>query len=145
MLCVLTFMQFIAVKFEQIVAFSSVPQAAAAVALRRSFPSQQVLAADRHLFEGRDIVYPGSARRNGDRSSLMALRVELSACGLVSNNGRNEARLAAYLLSLLSFLVLLPGHPEHGPFYIVRGLINAIPRFPWKARRNFHDAHLIES
>lgn len=50
-------------------------------------------------------------------------------------DGRQEARLTAYLLSLLSFLVLLPGHPELGPFYIVRGLINAIPRFAWKARR----------
>jgi len=43
-----------------------------------------------------------------------------------------EEKLAAYLLSLLSLLVVTPGHPEHGPFYIVQGLINAIPKFPWQ-------------
>eukprot|EP00601_Ochromonadales_sp_CCMP2298_P014801 CAMPEP_0173217416 /NCGR_PEP_ID=MMETSP1142-20121109/486_1 /TAXON_ID=483371 /ORGANISM="non described non described, Strain CCMP2298" /LENGTH=535 /DNA_ID=CAMNT_0014144999 /DNA_START=91 /DNA_END=1696 /DNA_ORIENTATION=- len=42
-----------------------------------------------------------------------------------------EERLAPLLLNLLSTLVVAPGHPEHGPFYIVQGLLNAIPRFPW--------------
>jgi len=29
---------------------------------------------------------------------------------------------------------IVPGHPAHGPFYIVQGLINAIPRFAWQVR-----------
>ena len=28
--------------------------------------------------------------------------------------------------------MLVPGHPDHGPFYIVQGLLNAIPKFPWQ-------------
>ena len=44
-----------------------------------------------------------------------------------------EQRLAQYLSSLLSTLVLVPGHPDHGPFYIVQGLLNAVPKYPWQA------------
>ena len=43
-----------------------------------------------------------------------------------------EERLCTYLRSLLSTLVLAPGHPDHGPFYIVQGLLNAIPKFSWQ-------------
>jgi hypothetical protein len=39
-----------------------------------------------------------------------------------------EDRLVRYLRSVLAFLVVAPGHPEHGPFYIVSGLLNAVPR-----------------
>ncbi len=44
-----------------------------------------------------------------------------------------EDRLATYLLALLATLVVTPGHPEHGPFYIVQGLINAVPKYQWQA------------
>lgn len=50
-----------------------------------------------------------------------------------SRRVHTEDRLASYLRSLLSTLVVAPGHPEHGPFYIVQGLLNAMPRFPWQA------------
>lgn len=43
-----------------------------------------------------------------------------------------EDRLSAYLLSLLSTMVISPGHPEHGPFYMVQGLFNAMPKFQWQ-------------
>ena len=54
--------------------------------------------------------------------------------GVVEGRGKvhTEARLAAYLKSLLSTLVVVPGHPDHGLFYIVKGLLNAIPRYPWQ-------------
>lgn len=45
----------------------------------------------------------------------------------------SEDRLCSYMRSLLSMLVVAPGHPEHGPFYIVQGLLNALPKFPWQA------------
>jgi hypothetical protein len=44
-----------------------------------------------------------------------------------------EEKLFFYLSSLLSTLVATPGHPEHGPFYIVQGLINAVPKYGWQA------------
>lgn len=43
-----------------------------------------------------------------------------------------EEKLASFVKSLLGTLVVTPGHPEHGPFYIVQGLRNALPRFPWQ-------------
>jgi len=34
----------------------------------------------------------------------------------------------------ICFSRILPtGHPDHGPFYIIQGLVNAVPRFPWQA------------
>lgn len=42
-----------------------------------------------------------------------------------------EERLAEYLNNLLSFLVVVPGHPELGPFYIIQGLLNALAKFAW--------------
>ena len=44
-----------------------------------------------------------------------------------------EGKLISTLLSLMSTFVVVPGHPEHGPFYLVKGLINAIERYPWKS------------
>jgi hypothetical protein len=49
-----------------------------------------------------------------------------------SNNPAHIAaeRLSELLLQLLGFLVIVPGHPEHGPFYVVQGLLNALPQCP---------------
>ncbi len=41
----------------------------------------------------------------------------------------SEGRLAAFLKQFLSFLVVVPGHPSHGPFYLISGLLKSIPRF----------------
>ena len=40
--------------------------------------------------------------------------------------------IPAFVKSLLSMLVVVPGHPEHGPFYIIQGLLNALPRYSWQ-------------
>jgi hypothetical protein len=44
-----------------------------------------------------------------------------------------EEKLVTTLQSMLSVLVVAPGHPEHGPFYIVQGLLTALPRYPWQS------------
>jgi len=45
----------------------------------------------------------------------------------------NEEALASYILDFASFLLLFPGHPSNGPFYLVKGLLNAISAYePWK-------------
>ena len=36
-----------------------------------------------------------------------------------------EPDMVYYIQSFTSFLLLFPGHPEHGPFYLVNGLLNA--------------------
>ena len=43
-----------------------------------------------------------------------------------------EVLLASFIRNLLSTLVLVPGHPDHGPFYIVSGLLNAMPKYQWQ-------------
>ena len=46
----------------------------------------------------------------------------------------SEEMLLSYVRSFTSFLLLFPGHPEHGPFHLVKGLLNAIQACQvWKA------------
>ena len=44
-----------------------------------------------------------------------------------------EPLMESYVRSFTSFLLLFPGHPTHGPFYLLQGLVNAVGRYePWK-------------
>jgi len=40
--------------------------------------------------------------------------------------------LHSFLASFASTLVAVPGHPEHGPLYLVNGLLNVVQRHPWQ-------------
>ena len=44
-----------------------------------------------------------------------------------------EPKLHSYLCDFLGLLVVVPGSPEYGPFYLVHGLVKAVPRYAWKA------------
>ncbi|BBN15293.1 VPS35 endosomal protein-sorting factor-like [Marchantia polymorpha subsp. ruderalis] len=39
--------------------------------------------------------------------------------------------ISMFLVKLSAFLVVMPGHPEHGGFYIVKGLLNVLEMQPW--------------
>lgn len=42
--------------------------------------------------------------------------------------------LKSFVERLSGSLVVVPGRPDHGPFYLVQGLLNALPRYPhWDA------------
>ena len=43
-----------------------------------------------------------------------------------------EPMLLPCLKSFLSSMVVVPGHPEHGPFYLVKGLLKAADKYSWK-------------
>jgi hypothetical protein len=58
------------------------------------------------------------------------------------DQGPTEARLSSHLSLLISALVLVPGHPEHGPLYLIHGLLNAMGRYPGWAPRNGWQVHL---
>ena len=45
---------------------------------------------------------------------------------------KREEVLVALLSNLCSFLVVVPGHPEHGPFYLVTGLLNVLQTAAWR-------------
>ena len=42
-----------------------------------------------------------------------------------------EPKLVAFIKQFCAALVMVPGHPQHGPFYLVRGLLNAVQRVEW--------------
>jgi hypothetical protein len=44
-----------------------------------------------------------------------------------------ENRVMTFLYQFMSFLVVVPGHPENGPFHILKLLLQAIPEYPWQA------------
>lgn len=46
---------------------------------------------------------------------------------------QTEPYLASLICEFTSSLVVAPGHPDLGAFYLVRGLLNAVDRFSWKA------------
>jgi len=42
-----------------------------------------------------------------------------------------DAIVVARAEALMQAVVLMPGHPEHGPLYLVKGLLTAASRYPW--------------
>lgn len=42
-----------------------------------------------------------------------------------------EEQLLSFLQSFVGLLVVLPGHPEHGPFYITKGLVKVLKEYTW--------------
>jgi len=46
----------------------------------------------------------------------------------------SEDDLVSFLRNFASFLLLFPGHPTKGPFYLIKGLLNATQGYePWKS------------
>mmetsp|Transcript_143 Transcript_143/g.340 ORF Transcript_143/g.340 Transcript_143/m.340 type:complete len:293 (+) Transcript_143:1-879(+) len=43
-----------------------------------------------------------------------------------------EEAIVGILGGACSFLVMVPGHPDHGPFYLVAGLLNVLQTLPWR-------------
>ena len=43
-----------------------------------------------------------------------------------------EESIVGILSGACSFLVMVPGHPDHGPFYLVAGLLNVLQTCPWR-------------
>ena len=61
-----------------------------------------------------------------------------------------EPRVVSFVAKLAASLVAVPGHPDHGPFYLVLGLLNALPKYAhWrphtggKARAFLHVVPLL--
>lgn len=55
-----------------------------------------------------------------------------------SQEGANELKtlegeesLVSFLKKLASFLVVLPGHPEHGPLHVLNGVVRAVTSHTW--------------
>lgn len=44
---------------------------------------------------------------------------------------KTETELIEFLKLFISLLVAVPGHPELGPFYLLRGLLQVVKNYPW--------------
>ena len=69
--------------------------------------------------------------------SALSLIKDIPAFLVIKNQEKiaTTSYLISYITSLCSLLLIFPGHPKHGPFYLVQGLINAIQNYPlWKAQ-----------
>jgi uncharacterized membrane protein YgcG len=72
----------------------------------------------------------GGTSSGGGTSGSVGTSVSVSA-SVENKRIYNEEKLYLMIKSLLSTLVIAPGHPEHGPFYLIQGLLNALTRFSW--------------
>lgn len=50
----------------------------------------------------------------------------------ISSQKPSENYLIEFGKYFISLLIHVPGHPEYGPFYLLRGLIKVIKEYPWK-------------
>jgi len=48
----------------------------------------------------------------------------------------SEDSLVSFLHYFASLLVVIPGHPEYGPFYLIKGLLKVIQEYPWEKGSN---------
>jgi len=57
-----------------------------------------------------------------------------------------EDQLESYVKNFLSAIIMMPGHPEIGPFYLYQGLLKVLKEYPWMkgstARGNLYCAML---
>lgn len=56
-----------------------------------------------------------------------------SSTSIDNKRSASDEKLSIFLRSLLSTLVIVPGHPEHGPFYLIHGLLNALQKYNWQS------------
>lgn len=52
--------------------------------------------------------------------------------GARGEGAAREEALVGMLCGAVSFFVAVPGHPEHGPFYLVTGVLNVVQAAAWK-------------
>ena len=59
-----------------------------------------------------------------------------------SSKTSTEPMLMEFVETFLASLIVVPGHPEHGPFYLVSGLRNAISKYSWN-KENLGNIELL--
>jgi hypothetical protein len=57
------------------------------------------------------------------------IKAAIASLPLITN-AKDEYKLFAWLQSFIGYVLVFPGHPESGPFFLCSGLINAIKNIP---------------
>ena len=79
-----------------------------------------------------DLLFRAAIQEIPELPQAMAAHIALSSpAGVDSTAAAQEQRLFDLLRGFLAAIVTMPGHPEHGPFYLARGVLNAVQKFPW--------------
>lgn len=77
-----------------------------------------------------DLLYRAAIQEIPELPSAVAVNTALTGIG--DNDGLIiDERLCILLIDFTKGIIPMPGHPDHGPFYLARGLLNAIQKFPW--------------
>lgn len=42
-----------------------------------------------------------------------------------------EEQLVGFICNFASLLIAVPGHPEQGPFYLIKGLLKVVSEYSW--------------
>ena len=66
---------------------------------------------------------------------LRAVDPETTALDGQGDAAASEEDLVKEVSALVSLLVAVPGHPDNGPFYLLKGLLGQLNAFPWRADR----------
>ena len=83
---------------------------------------------DAHMKAAISLLVEGGSGGDGQQPSTSS--ASPAASGLFA---QGEDRVRELILYMLGLLVMVPGHPELGPFYILQGLLTAVPKLPLTA------------
>jgi hypothetical protein len=78
-----------------------------------------------------DLLFRAAIQEIPELPQAMAVHIALSGGAMDAAAAAQELRLFELLRDFSRAVVAMPGHPEHGPFYLARGLLNAVQKFPW--------------
>jgi hypothetical protein len=77
-----------------------------------------------------DLLFRSAVAEIPELPQAMSVHIALSSSMDVTAAAQ-EQRLFDLLRSFAQAIVPMPGHPEAGPCYLARGLLNAVQKFPW--------------
>ena len=82
-----------------------------------------------------DLLFRAAIQEIPELPQAMAVHIALSGSApggsMDAAAAAQEQRLYDLLRDFSLAAAAMPGHPEHGPFYLARGLLNAVQKFPW--------------
>ncbi|CAB4030945.1 Hypothetical predicted protein, partial [Paramuricea clavata] len=87
--------------------------------------------------ESGKVAFANQALSQGDAFLKAAISLLLEVPKTIeidSKSKSSEPFLLSYLNNFLSFLLVVPDHPDQGVLYLVRGLLNVIEDYPWDSQ-----------
>lgn len=77
-----------------------------------------------------DLLFRSAIQELPELPQAIAVHIALSASA-DQTAAQQEERLYGLLSSFTKAIIPMPGSPDHGPCYLIQGVLTAIQRFPW--------------